>query len=115
MILRNAYNRSKDIEDKLKRDEARTNYKNICKVKFHTCQEQQTTALYGQKYPDPKSYWKKIKPRNQKVQIEISLQSFKEHFKSVYTINTTYTHMPRNYTRTNGANRMTHRLVTNNL
>ena len=84
--LRNTYNRSKDIEDKLKRDEARTNYKNICKVKFHTYQDQQTKALYREKYNDPKSYWKKIKPRNQKVKAEVSLHSFKEHFKSLYTL-----------------------------
>ena len=84
--MRNTYNRSKVIEDKLKRDEARTNYKNICKVKFHTYQDQQTTALYREKYNDPKSYWKKIKPRNQKVKTEVSLQSFKEHFKSLYTL-----------------------------
>ena len=44
--LRNTYNRSKCIEDQLKRDEARTNYKNICKVKFHTYQDQQTKVLY---------------------------------------------------------------------
>ena len=54
--LKNTYNRSKDIEDKLKRDETRTNYRNICKVKFHTYQEQQTKAIYRANYLDPKSY-----------------------------------------------------------
>ena len=55
---RNGYNKSRDVADKVKRDEARATYRGVCKKKCYTNDTNETKQLYVDKRTNPKAYWK---------------------------------------------------------
>ncbi len=82
--LRNEYNRTNEQPTKIKRDEARSSYRTMCKSKCDAYDAKQTLKLYQDKHTDPKSFWKQIKGPKQKSQREyVSLPLFMEHFSSL--------------------------------
>ena len=48
---------------KMNRDDAKVQYKSLCKRKCKLHDEEQTIVMKKEKYTDPKLYWKKLSVR----------------------------------------------------
>ena len=78
--LRNKCNNSKSDSDKRDRGDAKKTYVQLCKLKSTAYNNDQTNTLMREKFTNPKSYWKHIKPRIVENNTYVAPEVFAEHF-----------------------------------